>query len=122
VCTLVDGVNKAYRVPIFFMLGDLTMARLSFLVAVSACLLVRQSVSLQVTPNSPCASICIDDPNQDVSDPETSSTQGNDIVCSDSSYSTSPVGKKFESCVSCLQNSGASASGETDQDWFICEF
>lgn len=78
-------------------------------------------IGLQVTPNSPCASLCMDDPSQDPSDPNTSNTYPSDIVCLDTDYDSTPVGKKFESCLNCLRNSTASSNGENDQSWFLCE-
>ena len=78
--------------------------------------------ALQVTPNSPCASVCMDDPTQDPSDPNLSNTSGSDIVCLDGDYTNTTVGQKFETCLNCLQNSTASSSGENDQAWFLCEF
>jgi len=78
-----------------------------------------QAQALQVSPNSPCAAVCLDDPKQPVSDPTKSNTQGSDIVCSDSSYSSTVQGEKFKSCISCLQTSSFSESGENDQSWFL---
>jgi hypothetical protein len=78
--------------------------------------------AFQVTPNSPCASACMDDPTQDPSNPNSSNISGSDIVCQDGDYTTTKAGQKFEQCLSCLQNSTASGSGESDQAWFLCEF
>jgi hypothetical protein len=89
---------------------------LSFVLAFS--LLTRQAFSLQVSPGSPCASACLDNP----ADPTTSTTLGSDISCLDSDYSDTPVGTKFMSCVSCLQTSAySSGTGSYDQEWFLCE-
>jgi hypothetical protein len=83
-------------------------------------LLVAGSTSvcgIQVSPNSPCASVCTNDP----SDPTAFSTSGSEIVCKNSDYTFTPVGQKFETCLNCLQNSSAVDSGENDQAWFLCE-
>lgn len=76
--------------------------------------------ALQVSPNSPCASVCIDSPDLDKSDPGASNIFGKDITCLDQDYGK-PVGQKFQTCLSCLQGSGFSQGGESDQDWFLCE-
>lgn len=82
--------------------------------------LLSSASTLHITPNSPCASVCLDDPTQVASNPNVSSTHGFDIVCQDSDYSSTAVGEKFERCLNCLQNSSATASGENDQAWFLC--
>lgn len=93
---------------------------------VSALLLLAVSTSpvltLQVTPNSKCASVCTDYYGADASDPNASNTKEPDVVCSDSDYSTTVIGFKYRSCVDCLQNSKAVSSGETDQAWFLCKY
>ncbi|RFU33923.1 hypothetical protein B7463_g2448, partial [Scytalidium lignicola] len=61
----------------------------------------------------------MNDPTQDPSDPNVSNTYDNEITCTDSSFDTSAVGQKFKSCLSCLRNSTASGSGESDQSWFL---
>lgn len=77
--------------------------------------------ALQVTPNSKCASICMDVAGQDPSDPNVSNTYGSDIVCNDADYSSTALGRKFENCINCLQNSSATSTEETDQSWFLCK-
>lgn len=76
--------------------------------------------ALQVTPNSPCASLCQDSPDLDVSDPNSSSTKNSDIVCEDAAYS-SAAGSKFKSCMTCLQRSTFSQGSESDTMWFLCK-
>ncbi|KAI3321775.1 hypothetical protein HD806DRAFT_536869 [Xylariaceae sp. AK1471] len=82
-------------------------------------LLIPYSIALQVTPNSPCASFCIDSDGDDVSDPNSSTTMNKDITCYDSKYSSSPTGLKFQRCISCLQDSTFSQGSENDQLWFL---
>ena len=67
--------------------------------------LIRHCLTLQVTPNSPCSSFCIDSNDLDFSDPNSSNTENDDITCYDSKYTTSSAGQKFERCISCLQDS-----------------
>ncbi|KAI0408036.1 hypothetical protein F4802DRAFT_447240 [Xylaria palmicola] len=82
-------------------------------------LLIPHSVALQVTPNSPCASFCLDSEGDDVSDPNSSATRNKDITCYDSKYTSSPAGRKFQGCMSCLQDSTFSQGSESDQLWFL---
>lgn len=65
----------------------------------------------------------MDDPSQDISDPDVSNTYGSSIVCNDADYDNTVVGNKFKKCINCLQNSTASDSdsGETDTAWFLCK-
>ncbi|KAK4113820.1 hypothetical protein N656DRAFT_695378, partial [Canariomyces notabilis] len=74
--------------------------------------------ALQVTPNSPCASLCLDSPELDVSDPNSSNTRNSDITCLDSDYSRAP-GNKFKECMTCLQRSDFSQGSESDTMWFL---
>ena len=76
--------------------------------------------AIQVSPDSPCAPVCIDNPNSNVTDPDASTTFGSDITCIDEHYGNTPKGQKFVSCLNCLQTSTASSSGESDQEWFLC--
>ncbi|KAK7751663.1 hypothetical protein SLS62_006323 [Diatrype stigma] len=82
-------------------------------------LLTRHTAALQVTPNSPCASFCVDSNDLDFSDPNSSNTDNKDITCYDSEYTSSPAGQKFERCISCLQDSTFSQDDESDQLWFL---
>ncbi|RYP61454.1 hypothetical protein DL770_009778 [Monosporascus sp. CRB-9-2] len=82
-------------------------------------LLAWYTTALQVTPNSPCASFCVDSNDLDFSDPNSSNTKNKDITCYDSKYTTSPAGQKFQRCISCLQDSTFSQGSENDQLWFL---
>lgn len=82
----------------------------------------RVVASLQVAPGSPCANVCIDSASSDVDDPDASNTDSSDIVCDNEAYTSTPGGKKFQRCLTCLQTSGHEQTGETDQQWFICGF
>ncbi|KAK4039434.1 hypothetical protein C8A01DRAFT_16588 [Parachaetomium inaequale] len=76
------------------------------------------SSALQVSPNSPCASVCRDSLDLDSSDPNSSNTKNSDITCQDAAYS-SPAGTKFKSCMTCLQTSTFSQGSESDTMWFL---
>ncbi|KAI0471783.1 hypothetical protein GGR56DRAFT_91551 [Xylariaceae sp. FL0804] len=76
--------------------------------------LILCSAALQVTPNSPCSSVCADGSGAD-----SLTTQNDDITCLDSEYSTTQAGQRFQSCLSCLQDSTYSQGSETDQKWFF---
>ncbi|KAI8958633.1 hypothetical protein F5Y11DRAFT_351306 [Daldinia sp. FL1419] len=82
-------------------------------------LFAQYTSSLQVTPNSPCASVCVDSTGLDFSDPNSSSTGNPDISCYDTEYSTTSTGKKFQKCMSCLQDSTFSQGDESDQLWLL---
>ncbi|KAJ9143726.1 LPXTG-domain-containing protein [Pleurostoma richardsiae] len=84
-----------------------------------ALLVPRLAFALQVTPNSPCASLCIDSDTLDTSDPNSSTTTGSDIVCEDADFDSSGTGTKWEQCMTCLQNSTFSQGSENDQMWFL---
>lgn len=77
------------------------------------------SSALQVTPNSPCSSVCRDSSDLDASDPNSSHTRNSDITCQDAAYS-SAAGSKFKSCMTCLQTSTFSQGSESDTMWFLC--
>lgn len=82
----------------------------------------RVASAIQVTPNSPCSSVCIDSRSLDVSDPNSSSTQNSDLSCKDSDFTSSATGQKWTACLGCLQNSTFSQDSESDQGWFFCRF
>ncbi|ETS79778.1 hypothetical protein PFICI_09631 [Pestalotiopsis fici W106-1] len=79
----------------------------------------RRASSLQVTPNSPCSSLCIDSNDLDISDPNSSNTANGDITCYDKDFNATATGRKFQSCMTCLQDSTFSQGQETDQAWFL---
>lgn len=77
--------------------------------------------ALQVTPNSPCASACLDSDALDTSDPNSSNTKNSDITCPDASYEGSAAGIKWKNCMTCLQSSTFAQGSENDQMWFLCK-
>ena len=77
--------------------------------------------SLQVTPGSECAALCLDKPDGNADDPAASSTGANDIVCRDSDYSSKPTGIKFKNCLECLQDSPSVEGDESDALWYLCK-
>lgn len=90
----------------------------SLLATLLAAYVATPAWALQVTPNSACASLCMDNAAADPSDPGASNTYGSDIVCNDYDYG-SAVGLKYQSCMNCLQNSSAETNTESDQAWFL---
>lgn len=97
------------------------MTRTIFAV-LAGCLAASQVASaLQVSPNSPCASVCVDSIDDDVSDPSSSTTTGSDITCQNDNYLVTPKGMKFKECMECLQGSTYSQGSESDQMWFLCK-
>lgn len=94
--------------------------------------LLKIVVALEVTPDSPCAPICIDQPRLNVSDYRSSFTFVEDITCRDTDYegqNSTFAGRKFKSCISCQQNSTFVADREfrenrgieNDVYWFLCK-
>ncbi|KAK8079104.1 LPXTG-domain-containing protein, partial [Apiospora phragmitis] len=79
----------------------------------------RFGSALQVTPNSPCASVCVDSNDLDYSDPNSSNILNKDVNCHDKDYASTAAGQKFRRCLSCLQDSTFSQGSETDQGWFL---
>lgn len=88
-------------------------------------LFLNLSFGLEVSPDSPCAKKCIDDPaNGNVSDSDSSLAFGKDFPCLDSNYvgnTTTSDGKKLKECQACLQSSGYEdpSSEERDTQWFL---
>ncbi|KAK4190678.1 hypothetical protein QBC35DRAFT_63096 [Podospora australis] len=93
-------------------------SRLSTLATLLLLLTPQLVSSLQVTPNSPCASKCMDSPTLDTSDPNSSNTRNSDIVCEDAKYA-SAAGTKFKDCMTCLEESSFSQGSESDAMWFL---
>ena len=85
--------------------------------------ILRLSVGLEVAPDSPCASKCIDAPNGDSSSQSASQTYSYNLGCHDWEYvgdNSTQVGHKFRDCNNCLKGSKYvdSKSKETDVQWF----
>jgi hypothetical protein len=97
------------------------MLTLSFAGTAYIFALLQGTVALQVTPGSACAAVCLDTGRTDISDPAASNTFTTDVICKDSDFSETDVGRKYRDCLRCLQHSAASNHGETDQGWFICK-
>ncbi|EHA51627.1 hypothetical protein MGG_07521 [Pyricularia oryzae 70-15] len=88
--------------------------------ALTALLIIPTHVSaLQVSPNSPCAPVCLDREDQNVSDPQSSVTRPVDITCKDGDYSKTATGTKWKRCMTCLEKSSFSQGSESDQGWFL---
>ncbi|KAK4100101.1 hypothetical protein N658DRAFT_138929 [Parathielavia hyrcaniae] len=94
------------------------MARLALYTLLAVLSASQLASGLQVTPNSPCSSVCRDSLDLDASDPNSSSTLNSDITCQDADYS-SAAGTKFKSCMTCLQTSTFSQGSESDIKWFL---
>ncbi|KAH8771997.1 hypothetical protein F5883DRAFT_415368 [Diaporthe sp. PMI_573] len=82
-------------------------------------LLLSGTTAIQVTPGSPCASVCLDSPDGDSMRAAASSTNSSDIVCDDVDYFSSTNGQKFKDCITCLQSSKATSGEEDDVSWFL---
>lgn len=93
--------------------------RFSLILSIFSLLFMLPALAIQVTPNSPCAKLCIDDAALDVSDPASSTTVNADITCADADFNTTTAGTKWQSCLTCLQSSTFSQGAESDQAWFF---
>ncbi|KAI9149211.1 hypothetical protein HJFPF1_11260 [Paramyrothecium foliicola] len=82
-------------------------------------IVLRLAAALQVTPDSPCAAVCLDADNLDKTDPGSSNTKSSDIVCDDDLFSSTSRGRKFQQCLTCLQDSSYARGKESDQAWFL---
>ncbi|ROW06119.1 hypothetical protein VMCG_04649 [Cytospora schulzeri] len=76
-------------------------------------------LAIQVAPNSPCSSVCVDSTTLDLSDPNSSNTVASGIVCEDADFTSTSDGKKWDQCMTCLQSSTFVQGGESDQYWFL---
>ncbi|KAI1856096.1 hypothetical protein JX265_011811 [Neoarthrinium moseri] len=88
-------------------------------ILVALAMLAQCGMALQVTPNSPCSSFCVDSNDLDFSDPNSSNTGNKDITCYDKEFASSSAGQKFHRCMSCLQDSTFSQGQQSDQAWFL---
>ena len=82
--------------------------------------------ALEVTPNSSCAALCMNEPNDDPASIYSSTTTMTDVVCSDwelSGANSTSTGRKFKQCLTCESNSTASDenTGENDVNWTLCK-
>lgn len=85
------------------------------------CLLLGSGRALQVSPGSPCAAVCLNNPEANSQDPSSSTTEPPEIVCQNDEFSNQLAGIKLQNCMQCLQKSNATSQGESDSQWFICE-
>ncbi|KAH7033503.1 uncharacterized protein B0I36DRAFT_430710 [Microdochium trichocladiopsis] len=93
---------------------------LSFIgVLVCLCMLSGHTRALQVTPGSPCAAVCLNNPESDSQDPNSSTTETSELVCLNDEFSTQTAGIKYQNCMQCLQTSNSTSLGESDSSWFI---
>ncbi|KAI8286787.1 hypothetical protein K4K60_013165 [Colletotrichum sp. SAR11_57] len=81
--------------------------------------LIATVTSLEVTPGSDCAALCLGGPNGTTVDTSSSGTNSSDIVCENSEYHTTGTGIKFKNCISCLEESQATKGAENDAAWFL---
>lgn len=90
-------------------------------------LLIRLVHSIEVSPNSKCFRVCVDDIGSSNITDKYSTTQSTDqVVCEDYQLigpNPTAKGKKWKDCLTCELSSGAvdASSGESDIYWFICK-
>ena len=86
---------------------------------------VHAILGLEVAPDSNCSFFCMTQPNLNSSDPNSSYTHTDDLVCNDwelSGPNSTEAGRKFLNCISCesLGSHYDPTTGESDIDWFLC--
>ncbi|KAM3507621.1 hypothetical protein MY11210_007071 [Beauveria gryllotalpidicola] len=74
------------------------------------------TTALQVTPDSPCAPLCLD--SSSPSNSSIAKIRDDEILCSNRDYA-GEQGQKFQRCMNCLQNSTYSQGSQNDQAWFM---
>lgn len=87
-------------------------------------LLLRLARAVEVTPNSPCSSLCDNfiSNDSDPGDDRNSFTLGKDVVCNDYEYVSTASGRKFKDCLKCELNSTAtdSKTHQNEAYWVLC--
>ncbi|KAK2004486.1 hypothetical protein LX36DRAFT_564291 [Colletotrichum falcatum] len=86
---------------------------------VAAVSFASTAFSLDVTPGSDCAALCLGGTNGTAMDASVSPTSSSDIVCEDQQYHTSGTGIKFKNCLNCLQKSQATKGSDSDTASFL---
>jgi len=82
--------------------------------------------TIEVTPNSECSSICMNDPHSNPAFDNSSSTQPGKLVCNDwelEGPNSTSNGRIFHDCIQCQENSTAydAKTNENDLYWFLCK-
>lgn len=82
--------------------------------------------TIEVTPNSGCSSICMNDPHSNPAFDNSSHTLAGDLVCNDwelSGPNSTRDGRIFHDCIQCQENSTAhdAQTNENDLYWFLCK-
>jgi len=88
--------------------------------------LIGMVYGIEVTPYSPCASLCVNIPNSNIASVNSSWTLPVDLVCNDwelDGPNSTSIGRIFHDCVQCQVHSTAydAKSNENDQYWFLCK-
>lgn len=137
-CTLNFVEDCPLKPQIFLLyirLHTVTMLRSHIRLSAVALLatLSEPTLSLEVSPNSPCASKCLDSNTGNASWRNQSLTFNDMLPCYNWEYSgdnSTAVAIKFASCQECQMRSGWQTSGkdgdvnysEKDSTWFLCRF
>lgn len=87
-------------------------------------LLIRMAQALQVTPNSPCSSFCIDDVASTPMEDDSSEIWRSDIICEDwelEGPKSTVRGRKWKDCLDCEKSSKAIdvATGQNEVYWLL---
>lgn len=98
-----------------------------YLFSIASVLFIRPSLTIEVTPNSNCSSLCINAPTADPGLDRSSLTLTSGVICNDAEYvgsAQTPGGRKWNDCLSCELNSTATdaKTGQNDLYWLLCTF
>lgn len=88
-------------------------------------LFIAVAHALEVTPNSPCASLCLNNIQDNPNNGDASWTVAPDTVCDDWEFEgpdSTVRGRKWKECLLCEQTSTAidKESNENEVYWFLC--
>ena len=80
---------------------------------------------MEVTPNSACGGLCINNPQSNPAFDNSSYTLPPDVVCNDwelAGDNSTAAGRKFKECLLCESTSSARdvSSDQNDVYWFLC--
>lgn len=89
--------------------------------------LITAAHTIEVTPNSPCASLCLNNIQDNPSNNLASFTVAANTVCDDWEFegpNSTVKGRKWKECMLCEQTSTAvdEKTHENELYWFLCAF
>ena len=97
----------------------------AFSAILTVLLLIRVARPLEVTPNSPCSPLCLNNIQDKQNDRIASYTLADNVPCDDWEIvgpNSTVRGRKWKDCLSCQTTSDAIDSGARENDvyWLLC--